>query len=65
VAPPAQPENKQNPKKFPNTFLIYNLNQVHMQILTQQTVWASTSITFRVTTPSMKNPTFMFSILGL
>lgn len=31
---------------FPTTFLVYNLSKTHYNILTQQTVWASQSITF-------------------
>ena len=65
ASPPAQPEGEENPKRFPNTFLIYSLSPVHAQILTQQTVWASSGITFRIITPPMKSPSFMFSISGL
>jgi len=52
-------------KRMPNTFLIYDLSELHYQILTQQTVWASSNITFHVISPTMNCPMFMFAIKGL
>ena len=52
-------------EQMPNTFLIYDLSKLHYQILTQQTVWASSNITFRVISPTMNCPMFMFAIKGL
>ena len=52
-------------ERLPATFLIHTLSPVHYQILTQQTVWASQNITFRVAPPEMKCPTILFSIKGL
>ena len=63
AAPLANDEGKRR-KQMPNTFLIFNISEVHRQILIQQTVWASANITFRVTSPSLKLPTFMFAIKG-
>ena len=65
VAAPLPNKESLSNDQVPNTFLIYNLSEVHRQILIQQTVWSSTNITFRVTTPSMKLPTFMFAIKDL
>ena len=39
-------DQEQSHKKLPTTFLIHSLSSVHYSILTQQTVWASTNITF-------------------
>ena len=52
-------------ERLPGTFLIHSLSQVYYQILTQQTVWASQNITFRITPPEMKCPSFLFAIKGL
>lgn len=52
-------------ERLPSTFLIHGLSQVHYQILVQQSVWASQIITFRVTPPEMKCPSFLFAIKGL
>ena len=52
-------------ERLPATFLIHTLSPVHYQILTQQTVWASQNITFRVAPPEMKCPTILFAIKGL
>jgi hypothetical protein len=65
VAAPLANEEGKRRKQMPNTFLIFNINEVHRQILVQQTVWASTNIVFRIASPSLKFPTFMFAIKGL
>lgn len=51
--------------RLPATFLIHSLSQVHYQVLTQQTVWASQAITFRISPPEMICPSFLFAIKGL
>jgi len=58
-------DKDQEEEQLPSTFLIYNLSKTHYKILTQQTIWASQSITFRVTTPPIKCPSFLFAIKGL
>ena len=65
IPPKVKNEEEQEDEPIPNTFLIYGLSNVHQQILTQQTVWASQNITFRITTPELKCPTFLFAIKGL
>jgi len=50
---------------LPGTFLIHSLSPVHYQILTQQTMWASQNITFRIIPSEMTCPTFLFTIKGL
>ena len=58
-------KRKKPSERLPFTFLIHSLSQVHYHILTQQTVWASQNITFRVITPEMNCPSFLFAIKGL
>ena len=58
-------KRKRNEERLPGTFLIHSLSQVHFQILTQQTVWASQNIAFRISRPEMTCPTFLFAIKGL
>ena len=58
-------KRKRNEERLPGTFLIHSLSQVHFQILTQQTVWASKNITFRILRPEMNCPSFLFAIKGL
>jgi hypothetical protein len=65
VAAPLPNEEGRRRRLMPITFLVYNLSELHREILLQQTVWASTTITFRITTPPMKCPTFLFAIKGL
>ena len=52
-------------KKMPITFLIYKMSEVHRQILLQQTVWASPSITFRIATTPINCPSYLFTISNL
>ena len=63
-APTPNDEGTQR-KKMPITFLIYKLSEVHRQILLQQTVWASSSITFRITTTPVNCPSYLFAISNL
>lgn len=65
VAAPTPNEESICRERMPLTFLVYNLGEIHCQILTQQTVWASAEITFHITTPPMKCPSFMFAIRDL
>ena len=39
-------KRKRSDEHLPGTFLIHSLSQVHYQMLLQQTVWASQTITF-------------------
>ena len=52
-------------RKMPITFLIYKMSKVQRQILLQQTVWASPSITFRITTTPINCPSYLFTISNL
>jgi len=52
-------------KKMLITFLIYKISEVHHQILLQQTVWASSSITFRIATTPINCPSYLFTISNL
>jgi len=56
---------KRSDERLPGTFLIHSLSQVHYQMLLQQTVWASQTITFRIIPPEMTCPSFLFAIKGL
>ena len=58
-------KQKRPGERLPTTFLIHSLSQIHYQILMQQTVWASQTITFRITPPEMNCPSFLFAIKGL
>ena len=58
-------KRKRTEERLPGTFLIHSLSQVHFQMLTQQTVWASQNITFRIARPEMNCPSFLFAIKGL
>ena len=58
-------KRKRADEHLPGTFLIHSLTPVHYQILTQQTVWASQNITFRITPSKMICPSFLFAIKGL
>lgn len=65
VATPLPSEELRRRNRMPNIFLIHNLTEMHYQILTQQTVWASQKVTFRVKPTDMLCPTFMFAIRDL
>jgi hypothetical protein len=54
-----------NRRHMPITFLVYNLSETHYCMLLKQTIWASQNITFHISTPPMKCPTFLFTIKGL
>jgi len=58
-------KRKRSDERLPGTFLIHSLSQVHYQMLLQQTVWASQTITFRIIPPEMTCPSFLFAIKGL
>jgi hypothetical protein len=49
----------------PTTFLIYNLSELHRQMLLKREVWSSTPFTFRVTTLDPISPDFLFGITKL
>jgi hypothetical protein len=49
----------------PIVFLIYNLSEIHRQILLDRQVWSSAEITFRVTTLDPVRPDYLFSIKDL
>jgi hypothetical protein len=49
----------------PLVFLIYNLSEIHRQMLLSRKVWSSSEITFRVTSMDPVRPDYLFSIKDL
>ena len=49
----------------PIVFLIYNISEIHRQILLDRQVWSSPEITFRVTTLDPVRPDYLFCIKDL
>jgi hypothetical protein len=49
----------------PLVFLIYNISELHRQILLKREVWSSAPFTFRVTTLDPVSPDYLFGIINL
>jgi hypothetical protein len=64
VAAPIDAEEDIDPDRVPSTFLIYNLTATQRETLLRQSVWASASVTFRVTPLTPTHPDFLFAIMG-
>ena len=50
---------------MPIIFLIYNISELHRQMLLKRKVWSSTPFTFRVTTLDPVSPDYLFGITHL
>ena len=64
VAAPIDAEEDIDPDRVPSTFLIYNLTATQRETLLRQSIWASASVTFRVTPLTPTHPDFLFAIMG-
>ena len=49
----------------PTVFLIYNISELHRQMLLKREVWSSMAFTFRVTTLDPVSPDYLFAITNL
>ena len=49
----------------PTVFLIYNISELHRQMLLKRKVWSSMAFTFRVTTLDPVSPDYLFAITNL
>jgi hypothetical protein len=65
VVSPAPSEEALRTKRYPSSFLVYNLSETHRQILLKRKVWSSTNITFRLSPLEPANPDFLFAITGI
>lgn len=62
IAVPKPNEKALAIKRFPTTFLVYNLTEQQSDTLQKRTVWSSPEITFRVATTDPCRPDFLFAI---
>jgi hypothetical protein len=65
VVAPTPSEEALSSRRYPSTFLIYNLSEMHQRILLKREVWSSANITFRISPLELSNPDFMFAITSL
>jgi hypothetical protein len=65
VVAPSPNDEARRTKRYPSTFLIYNLSEMHRQLLLKRSVWSSSSITFRLSPLEPSNPDFLFAITGI
>jgi hypothetical protein len=62
VSAPTPNEKALSLKRYPTTFLVYNLSEEQCQTLQQRTVWASLELTFRAAPTDPCRPNFLFTI---
>jgi hypothetical protein len=62
IAVPKPNERALAIRRFPTTFLAYNLTEKQCNILQERTVWSSPELTFRIATLDPCRPDFLFAI---
>ena len=65
VSGPRPSAHARETRRYPSTFLIYDLSELQRRTLLERQVWSSTEITFRVVPILPCHSDFLFSIAGL
>ena len=65
VSGPRPSAHARETRRYPSTFLIYDLSELQRRTLLERQVWSSTEITFRVVPILPCRSDFLFSIAGL
>lgn len=64
VSAPTPSAEATHSKRFPSSFLVYNLTKPQKNLILDRGVWSSQAITFRATPFFPTNPDFLFTIKG-